>query len=121
MPSEPDQAGERSCGAVRRYLTEALFGGDEQALRETVAEPVLQERAWLFWAAFTDRALDDVEVLFANADGTRVACHFIGNMIQVAPWLTAGTDADGRPTRVECTGTYVLHDGKIVNFRETWR
>ena len=121
MPDEPDGAAERSCAVVRRYLTEALFGGDERALRETVADPMLQERAWLFWAAFTDRTLDHVEVLFANADGSRVACHLTGNMIQVGPWLSVGVDPDGRPTRLECTGTYVMIDGRIANFRETWR
>ena len=122
MPGEQSSTAEHSCAVVRRYLTEALFGGDERALRDTVADPVLQERVWMFWAAFAERNLDTVDVLFANADGTRVACHLSANMIQVAPWITAASSGpDGRPALVECTGTYVIADSKITNFRETWR
>jgi len=118
--SDPETA-ERSCDVVRRYLTDALFGGDERVLRETVADPVLQERAWLFWAAFSERSLDEIDVLFANADGSRVACHLTGNMIQEGPWITPAPAAAGGLVMIECTGTYVLDDGKIANFRESWR
>jgi len=122
MPGEQISTAEHSCGVVRRYLTEALFGGDERALRETVGDPVLQERVWMFWAAFSERSLADIEVLFANGDGTRVACHISGNMIQVGPWVnTPSTELNGRPAAVECTGVYVVAEGKIANFRETWR
>lgn len=123
MPGVQTSTAEQSCLVVRRYLTEALFGGDERALRDTVADPVLQERVWMFWAAFTERSLDDVDVLFANGDGSRVACHLIGNMTQVGPWVNATvTEPDGpRPAQVECTGVYMIADGKISNCRETWR
>jgi limonene-1,2-epoxide hydrolase len=118
--SDPEAA-ERSCDIVRRYVTDALFGGDERVLRETVADPMLQERAWLFWAAFNERSLDEIDVLFANADGSRVACHLAGNMIQEGPWITSAPAAAGGLVMIECTGTYVVDDGKITNFRETWR
>jgi hypothetical protein len=114
-------AAARSCEVVRRYVTEALFGGDERALVQTVADPELSERAWLFWAAFTDRSLDEIDVLFANADGSRAACHLTGTMVQEGPWITSTTPDAATPVVVECTGTYVISDGRIVNFRETWR
>jgi hypothetical protein len=115
------QAAARGCEVVRRYLTEALFGGDERALRDTVADDELCERAWLFWAAFTDRALDEVDVLFANADGSRVACHLTATMVQQGPWITSATLTAGRLVKIECTGVYALDNSKIINFRETWR
>jgi len=118
--SDPEAA-ERGCAVVRRYVVDALFGGDESVLTETVADPVLQERAWLFWAAFSDRSLDEIDVLFANADGSRVACHLAGNMIQEGPWITAASATVGGLVMIECTGTYVVDDGRITNFRETWR
>ena len=115
------EVAERSCEVVRRYVADALFGGDESALRETVADPVLQERAWLFWAAFSERSLDEIDVLFSSADGSRVACHLTANMIQEGPWITAASTMAGGFVMIECTGTYVVGDGKITNFRETWR
>ena len=114
------QAAAHSCEIVRRYLTEALFGGSERALRETVADPQLAERAWLFWTVFSDRDLDEVDVLFANVDGTRVAGHLSGSGIQEGPWISSGAPAGGRLVAIECTGTYVVADDRIVNFRETW-
>lgn len=114
-------AAERACAVVRRYLADALFGGDEQALRSTVADGALQERAWLFWAAFSERELVDLDELFANADGTRVACHFSGSLVQIGPWITAAPSPNGRLTTMECTAIYVLNDARITNFRETWR
>jgi limonene-1,2-epoxide hydrolase len=111
----------RSCETVRRYVSDALFGGDERALRETVADSDLMERAWLFWAAFTDRALDDIDVLFASADGSRVACHLTGTMVQEGQWITSASAAGGRLVKIECTGVYMVDDDKIINFRETWR
>jgi hypothetical protein len=117
----PDDVGERSCEIVRRYVTEALFGGGERALLETVADPQLAERAWLFWAAFTDRTLDEIDVLFANADGSRVACHLSGTMLQRGPWITSAVPDPDQMIGLECTGTYVISNGRIVNFRETWR
>jgi hypothetical protein len=118
--SDPEAA-ERGREVVRRYVTDALFGGDERALRDTVADPVLVERAWLFWAAFSERSLHEVDELFANADGSRVACHLTGNMIQEGPWITAAAPSAGGLVMIECTGIYAVADGKITNFRETWR
>lgn len=119
-PIDVDTAA-RSCAVVRRYVIDALFGGDERVLRETVSDSELQERAWLFWAAFTDRALDDLDVLFASADGSRVACHLSANMVQIGPWITSTAPPSDRLTLVECTGIYVISDGRISNFWETWR
>jgi len=116
------EAAARSCALVQRYLTDALFGGDERVLAETVADPVLQERAWLFWAAYTDRGLDDLDILFADADGTHVACHFTANLVQIGPWITSAVAPDaGRLTMLECTAIYTIELGKITNYRETWR
>jgi hypothetical protein len=115
------QAAAHACEIVRRYLTDALFGGSERALRETVADPELAERAWLFWAAFSDRDLNEIDVLFANADGSRVACHLSGTGIQEGPWITSATPAGGRLVAIECTGTYVVAADRIINCRETWR
>jgi hypothetical protein len=116
------EAAEHSRELVRRYLTDAFFGADERVLAETVADPVLQERAWLFWAAYTDRILDEVDVLFANADGSRVACHLTADVVQIGSWITSAIPPDtGRLTRLECTAIYFIADGKIVNFYETWR
>jgi hypothetical protein len=114
---------ERSCEIVRRYVTEALFGGGERALLETVSDPELSERAWLFWAAFPERGLDEIDVLFATADGSRVACHLTGTAVQDGPWIAAIAVAsdDGAPATIECTGTYVISANKITSFRETWR
>jgi hypothetical protein len=113
---------ERACAVVRRYVTDALFEADERALRETVADGSLQERAWMFWAAFADRQLDDLDVIFANAEGDRVACHFTGSLVQVGPWVTDPMPAAGGGfVAAECTGIYMIADDKIVNFRETWR
>ena len=110
-----------SCEIVRRYLTEALFGGSERALRETVEDPQLVEQAWLFWAAFSERDLDDIDVLFASADGGQVACHFTATMVQEGPWITGSAPTRAEPAIVECTGTYVISGGRIVSCRETWR
>src|SRR5258708_5263886 len=96
---------ERSCEIVRRYLTEAVFGGGERALLETVADPQLSEQAWLFWAAFPERSLDEIDVLFATADGSRVACHLTGTAVQEGPWITSTDSEDGGPATIECTGT----------------
>src|SRR5690242_18330581 len=116
------EAIERACALVRRYLNDALFGGDEQVLADTVADPVLQERAWLFWAAFTDRSIDDVDVLFGNADGSRVACYLSASAVQIGPWITsASVPAGGRMAMLECTAIYTVSGGRITNFRETWR
>ena len=116
------EAAARSCQIVRRYLDEALFGGAERALLATIGDPQLAERAWLFWAAFAERSLDEIDVLFANADGSRVACHLTGTAKQVGPWVTsASPTTTNNMVMIECTGTYVIADGKITNFRETWR
>lgn len=106
---------------VRRYLTEALFGGSERALLDTVSDPQLSERAWLFWAAFGERTLDEIDVLFGNEDGTRVACHLSATVVQEGPWILATASEDGVPATIECTSTFVLTDGRISSFRETWR
>ncbi len=106
---------------VRRYLTEALLGGDEQALRETVADPELAERAWLFWAAFTDRQPAVPEVLFSDASGTQVAAHLETTAVQVGEWITTTTPDEDGPVALQCTGTYVVTGGRIASFRETWR
>ena len=116
-----EDGAQASCDVVRRYLTSALFGGDEVALRETVADPQLAERAWLFWAAFTDRQLAAIDVLFADADGTRVAAHLRATAIQTGAWIIANTPDADRPVTLECTGTYTVADGRIAGFRETWR
>jgi limonene-1,2-epoxide hydrolase len=118
MPQDLD---EPSCLIVRRYFTEALFGGGERALLETVGDPELSERAWLFWAAFTDRTLEEIDVLFANADGSWVACHLSGTVVQQGPWITSSAPDPDQSVSVECTGTYQISDGRIVDFRETWR
>jgi hypothetical protein len=111
-----------SCDTVRRYLEEALFGGDERALRETVADPELSERAWLFWAAFGDRSLDDVDVLFASADGSQVACHLTASAEQRGPWIGEQPLDDAPvPVDLDCTATYVIADNRIASFHETWR
>jgi hypothetical protein len=112
---------EAACEVVRRYLTDALFGGDEHALVATVADGTLQERAWLFWAAFSERSLDEVDVLFADATGELVACHLTGSAVQVGPWMTASSLPSGGPVTLECTAIYTLVDGRIANFQETWR
>ena len=117
----PDEPAERSCQIVRRYLTEAVFGGSERALNDTVTDPELSERAWLFWAAFPQRALDDIDVLFANADGSQVGCHFTGTAVQENPWITATAAEPGTPAALECTATYAITAGKISSFHETWR
>jgi hypothetical protein len=114
------QAAAHACEIVRRYLTEALFGGSERALRETVADQQLADRAWLFWTAYSDRDLNEVDVLFATVDGTHVAGHLSGTGIQEGPWISSAEPAGGRLVAIECTGTYVVADDRIVNFRETW-
>lgn len=111
---------ERSREVVRRFLVEVIFGGDERALRETVADPVLQERVWLFWAAFTDRALGEIDVLFADAAGRWVGCHASGILRQIGPYLDQLTEADGELAERECTGLYAVADGRIVSARQTW-
>lgn len=111
---------ERSCEVVRRYLTQALFGGGERALTETVTDPELSERAWLFWAAFPERELDEIDVLFANADGTRVACHLRATVVQTGPWITPTASEGGSPAAIECTATYLIAADRIANFHETW-
>ena len=111
---------QQSCEVVRRFLVEAMFGGDERALRETVADPVLQERAWLFWAAFTDRQLDEIDVLFADDRGGWVGCHASGSLRQIGPYLGQLTEADGELAERECTGLYAVADGRIVSAREAW-
>ena len=117
----PSDAAERSCEFVRRYLTDALFGGSERALLDTVSDPELTERAWLFWAAFPERGLDAIDVLFATADGSRVACHLTGTVVQEGPWITSTESEGGGAVTIECTATFVLSANKISNFRETWR
>ncbi len=113
---------DQACAIVRRYVEDALFGGDERALRETVADESLQERAWLFWAAFSERHLYGVDVIFASAEGDRVACHFTGSLVQVGPWVTAAMPAAGGGfVAAECTAIYMLSEGRIANYRETWR
>src|SRR5258705_13695348 len=88
---------ERSCGIVRRYLTEAMFGGSERALHETVSDPELSERAWLFWAAFSARTIEKIDVLFANADGSQVACHLTVPAVQDCPREMSPVSGPGRP------------------------
>jgi hypothetical protein len=112
---------ERSCEIVRRYLTEALFGGSERALAETVSDSGLAERAWLFWAAFPERAIDVIDVLFASADGSQVACHLAATGIQNGPWITSTPGEPGVPTPMDCTATYAITAARISTFRETWR
>ena len=113
---------ERACAVVRRYVTDALFGADELALRETVADEALAERAWLFWAAFTERELQGIDVIFADAGADRVACHFTGSLVQVGPWVTSPMPvAGGGFVAAECTAIYMVSGDRIVNFRETWR
>lgn len=114
-------AAQVSCDVVRRFLAEAVFGGDERALRETVADPVLQERVWLFWAAFTDRQLDDIDVLFADGTGGWVGSHASGSLRQIGPYLDQLTEPDGELSEHDCTGLYRVADGKIVSAREAWR
>src|SRR4051812_18339246 len=97
-----------SCATVRRYLTEALFGGSERALAETVRDPQLAERAWLFWAAFGERTLDEIDVLFANADGTQVAAHLCATVVQEGPWIVSTAAEDGAAATIECTSTFVV-------------
>jgi hypothetical protein len=112
----------RACAVVRRYVTDALFGADELALRETVADEALAERAWMFWAAFNERDLQGIDVIFADAEGGRVACHFTGSLVQVGPWVTPLTPvADGGTMAAECTAIYTITADRIVNFHETWR
>jgi hypothetical protein len=110
-----------ACDVVRRYLTEALFGGDERALGETVADPELAERAWLFWAAFPERSIDEIDMLFADAAGSRVACHFTGTMVQEGPWINSTPQGVGGTVIIGCTAIYVVTSGRITNHRETWR
>jgi hypothetical protein len=116
-----DEAARRACEVVRRYLTEALFGGDERALRETVADSELAERAWLFWAAFTDRELSGPDVLFANATGTQVAAHLSATAVQIGQWITTTSPDENVPVTLECTATFILAGDRITGFRETWR
>jgi hypothetical protein len=111
-----------ACEVVRRYLSEALFGGDERVLRETVADAQLAEQAWLFWAAFAERDLAGIDPLFADAAGAHVAAHLSATAVQVGPWITTTTRLDrDLPVNLECTGIYVLGEGRITGFRETWR
>jgi hypothetical protein len=112
---------ERSCGIVRRYLTEAMFGGSERALHETVSDPELSERAWLFWAAFSARTIEKIDVLFANADGSQVACHLTGSAVQDGPWIMSTESEPGVPATLDCIGTYVISAARISAFHETWR
>jgi hypothetical protein len=117
-----DDPAVHACTVVHRYLTEALLGGDERALRETVADPELAERAWLFWAAFTDRQPAEPQVLFADATGTYAAAHLETSAVQVGPWITGPADQDGAvPVTLECTATFVLAGGCIIASHETWR
>jgi len=111
-----------ACDIVRRYLAQALFGGDEVALRETVADSQLSEQAWLFWAAFNDRQLADIDVLFSDAAGLRVAAHLTATAIQVGDWITATAPDADLPLTLECTGVYAIGpDGRIASSHETWR
>jgi hypothetical protein len=125
-PPASDGTARDACAVVRRYLTDAMFGGDEVALRETVADAELGERAWLFWAAFAARSLSAIDVLFADATGSWVAAHVTGTAVQVRPWVGAGmgapevADGEGDLGTLECTGTYQVAGGRIVAFRETW-
>ena len=117
----PDDPAQRSCEIVRRYLTEAMFGGSERSLNATVSDPELSERAWLFWAAFPERTLDTIDVLFASADGTQVGAHLTGTAVQEGPWITSTNAESGVPAALECTATYAIAAGKISTFHESWR
>jgi hypothetical protein len=116
-----DEPVERGCEIVRRYLTGALFGGSERALAETVSDPELAERAWLFWAAFPERTIDVIDVLFASADGSQVGCHFAATGVQDGAWITSTPGEPGVASPLDCTATYGITDGRISTFRETWR
>jgi hypothetical protein len=116
-----ERAADIACELVQRYLRDALFGRSEAALTETVSSEQLIGAVKLFWTAFADCTLTSLDILFANEDGSRVACYLTANVTQVGPWPFVHTAPTGRPTDMDCTATFQLDaDRTIVSFAVTW-
>ena len=100
-----------SVAIVEAFIREGLVGRNRSAVDQTVASPSVVGVTDLLQTAFADLALITLGPIFANADGSMVACFGQMHLRQVARFLHV--DAVGREADVEFNGIYEITDGKI--------
>lgn len=100
---------------VRRYLDEALAGGDSNALEALVPGADLRRRVTSLRRAFPDLA---VKVRLLIADGDWVGVHFTGGGTHLG--VFQGVPPTGRAWTAGCTALLRVADGRIVDAWVTW-
>jgi predicted ester cyclase len=100
---------------VRRYLGEALSGGDSEALEALVAGAELRRHVTSLRRAFPDFAVK-VRVLIADVDW--VGVHLTGGGTHRG--VFQGVPPTGRAWTAGCTALYRVADGRIVDAWVTW-
>jgi steroid delta-isomerase-like uncharacterized protein len=105
----------RPAGVVRRYLGEALAGGESSALEDLVSSDDLKRRVMSFRRAFPDLAVS-VRLLIAEDDV--VGVHLTGRGTHRG--LFQGVPPTGRAWTAGCSALYRVEDGRIVDAWVNW-
>jgi len=100
---------------VRRYLAEALVGGDPRAIDELIATGPFRERVLAFRSAFPDL---DVQVEHLVCEGDLVSIRATGRATHLGPHQ--GIPASGRTWTAACTGIFRVASGAIVDAWVQW-
>jgi predicted ester cyclase len=100
---------------VRRYLDEALAGGESPALETLVSGADLKRRVTSLRQAFPDLKVTIRQLI---SDGDMVGVHFTGRGTHLG--VFQGVPPTGRPWTAGCTALYRVEAGRIVDAWVNW-
>lgn len=100
---------------VRRYLDEALAGGDLVVLRELVANDEFRKRVIGFRRAFPDLSVS-TEILISGGDLVAVRLQGRGTH----RGIFQGVPLTGRAWSAGCSAFYLVQDGRITDCWVAW-